>query len=506
VDLVARSLAALVPLATTGFDEHALVLAMGAIGLVVVASGLVSGLVERLPISQVLVFVFLGVVVGPWGLGVFDLGIDSPAVQTLATVSLTLVLFTDAIKINLGQLRSNWVLPALALGPGTLLTIAFVGGASWLLFGLSVPMALLVGTILASTDAVLLRDVTRDARIPLSVRHALSVEAGTNDLIVLPLTLFLALLASGVARSGADWARFAFSMLVLAPVVGIAIAWLGIRAVDWLRKRRLIRRDYESIYSIGIAFLAFAAAQLLGGSGFVAAFAAGATIAALDIELCDCFLEYGETTAEIAMLLTFVVLGSALVAAALGAFGLAALVFALFCLLVARPVAMLASLWRTEASPGGRLLLAWFGPRGLNSILLLILAVSLGIPDPSGIFGIVATVVIASVVLHGTTATPLAAWYGRRARAAQLPEETLVDAGSLFHLDGDVRPVPRTTVAALRRMLDDGEPVTVVDVRRWQPFEASGRRIPGSLRIPIDDIPHRIAEIPRDRPVVLSCA
>ncbi|MBA3415395.1 MAG: hypothetical protein H0U10_09245, partial [Chloroflexia bacterium] len=143
---------------------------------------------------------------------------------------------------------------------------------------------------------------------------------------------------------------------------------------------------------------------------------------------------------------------------------------------------------------------------GLNSILLLILAVSLGIPDPSGIFGIVATVVLASVVLHGTTATPLAAWYGRRAHAAQLPEETLVDAGSLFHIDGDPPPVPRTTPEALWRMLEAGEPVTTVDVRRWQPFEASGRRIPGSLRIPIDVIPHRLAEIPRDRPAVLSCA
>jgi len=335
----------------------------------------------------------------------------------------------------------------------------------------------------------------------------LSVEAGTNDLIVLPLTLILALLASGAARSAGDWAMFAFSMLILGPAVGIGIAWFAIRAVDWLRRRRLIRRDYESIYSIGVAFLAFAAAQLLGGSGFVAAFAAGATIAVLDIELCDCFLEYGETTAEIAMLLTFVVLGSALVAAALGAFGGPALLFALFCLLVARPVAFLASLWRAEASWGGRLLLAWFGPRGLNSILLLILAVSLGIPDQAAVFGVVATVVLASVVLHGTTATPLARWYGRRAHAAELPEETLADAGLLFQVaPSDGAPVPRTTPGDLWRMLARGDPVTVVDVRRWQPFEASGQRIPGSVRIPVDEIPLRLGEIPRDRPVVLSCA
>jgi sodium/hydrogen antiporter len=493
-------------LAAAAFDEHLLVLYLGAVGLVVVASGLVSGAVERLPISQVLVFVLLGVVVGPWGMGVFDAGIDSPAVQTLATVSLVLVLFTDAIKINLGQLRTNWVLPALALGPGTLLTIGLVAGAAALLFGLPPAMALLVGTILASTDAVLLRDVTRDARIPLAVRHTLSVEAGTNDLIVLPLTLVLSLVASGAGRGAEEWARFALGMVVLGPAVGVGIALGSIRAVAWLRRRALIRRDYESLYGIGVAFLAFAAAQLMGGSGFVAAFAAGLTIAVMDVELCDCFLEYGETTAEVAMLLTFVVLGSALVAAAFGAFGVATVAFAAFALLVARPAAFALVLARADLSRGGRLLLAWFGPRGLNSILLLILAVTNGIPDPQGVFGIVGVVVLASVLLHGTTATPLAMWYGRRVARLDLPEETMAGAGAMLHVDDANGAAPRMEPAALADLLRTGQPVTVIDVRRRQPFEASKERIPGAIRIPLDELADRIGEIPRDRPVVLSCA
>src|SRR3990170_3416631 len=105
-----------------GLDEHALVLYIGAVGLVMVISALASGFVSRGPISQVLVFVLLGVLVGPAGLSVFDFGIDSPAVRVLATVALTLVLFTDAININLGELRTNWILPALALGPGGAIT------------------------------------------------------------------------------------------------------------------------------------------------------------------------------------------------------------------------------------------------------------------------------------------------------------------------------------------------------------------------------------------------
>lgn len=489
------------------FDEHTLVIYLGAVGLVILASGLVSGFVERGPLSQVLVFVALGVLVGPAGLNVIDLGIESPAVQVLATVSLVLVLFTDAIKINLGQLRSNWLLPALALGPGALLTIGLIASAAAFLFGVSWQLALLIGTILASTDAVLLRDVTRDSRLPLAVRHTLSVEAGTNDIIVLPLTLILAALASGAGRGGMEWLQFSFGLLVLGPLVGVGVALIAIRAVSWLRRRRMIRRDYESLYSLGVAFVAFAAAQLAGGSGFVAAFAAGLTIAVLDLELCDCFLEYGETTAEVAMLLTFVFLGAALVAAALSAFGLKSLVFALFALLLARPLAFLAALARSEASPDARLLLAWFGPRGLNSLLLLILAVAEGVPDVDALFGVVSVVVLASIVLHGTSATPLAAWYGRTAHREDLPEETLADAAHLLHIGPDGgSSVPRMLPADLKRRLDTGEPTTILDVRRLAAFGSSGRRIPGAIRMPVDTILSRLREIPPGVPIVLYCA
>jgi sodium/hydrogen antiporter len=493
--------------AAEAFDEHELVVYLGAVGVVILASGLVSGLVERGPFSQVLVFVALGVVVGPWGFDVVDLGIESPAVRVLATISLVLVLFTDAIKINLGQLRTNWLLPALALGPGAVLTIGLVGLAAAVLFGFPWELALLIGTILASTDAVLLRDVTRDTRLPLSVRHTLSVEAGTNDLIVLPLTLLLAALASGEGRGAGEWTRFALGLLVLGPAVGVGVAVAAVRAVDWLRRRRLIRRDYESLYSLGVAFVAFAAAQLVGGSGFVAAFAAGLTIALIDVELCDCFLEYGETTAEVAMLLTFVFLGAALTAAAVAAFGPATALFALFALAVARPLAFLAALARAELSRDGRALLAWFGPRGLNSLLLLILAVAEGIPEAGRVFGVVSVVVLASIVLHGTSATPLAAWYGAKARGRALPEETLADAGLLLHVGGRAEgEAARLLPVDVKRRLEDGEPTTILDVRRLSAFAADERRIPGAIRMPVDEIPERLGEIPKGPPVVLYCA
>ncbi|MCX6021281.1 MAG: cation:proton antiporter [Chloroflexi bacterium] len=487
-------------------DEHTLLIYMGTIGLVVIISGLVSGLVERGPLSQVLIFVALGVLVGPQFLHVIDLGIESTAINVVATISLVLVLFTDAIKVNLGQLRANWLLPAIALGPGALLTVAFIAVAGNLVLGMPWVTALLAGAVLASTDAVLLRDVTRDTRAPLAVRHTLSIEAGMNDAVVLPATLVLTAIASGAARSNAQWGEFAFSLFVLGPLVGVAVAYVCLRALTWLRRRGMIRRDYESLYSLGVAFTAFSAAQLLGGSGFIAAFAAGLTIAVLDVELCECFLEYGETTAEMAMLLTSVLVGAALVTSALGALTPATALFAALVLGVARPLAFVVALLRSRASWAGRLMIAWFGPRGLNSILLVILAASAGLPNSEQLFGIVSVVVLVSVVIHGASATPVVAWYGRRAHREDLVEETMADAGLLLDAGAPSRQVGRITPAELHRMQEAGEPVTVVDVRRRAAYVASGLRIPGAVRIEVDEIPDRANEFVRGRTIALYCA
>ena len=110
-----------------------------------------------------------------------------------------------------------------------------------------------------------------------------------------------------------DWGHLALNMLVLSPGIGAVVALAAVGMLEFVRRRTGVRRDYESIYSLGVAFAAFAGAEAVHGSGFLAAFAAGLTISALDVELCDCFLEYGETTAEMALLFTFVLFGASVV-------------------------------------------------------------------------------------------------------------------------------------------------------------------------------------------------
>ncbi len=490
-------------------NERSIATLIGAIGLVIIISGLVARFVERGPFTQVIVFIALGVILGPHGLRVFDLAYDAPATIAAGTIALALIFFTDAMDLNLGQIRQHWLLPALALGPGAVLTILGTGFAAGLLFSLPWAVTLLVATVLASTDAVLLRDVVNDRRVPRAVRHTLTIEAGTNDVVVLPLMLLLTAIAAGSSRTLWGWIGLGIRVYVLGPLVGVVIAYIAIRLMVALRKRDLVRRDYESLYSIGVAFVAFAAAHIAGGSGFLAAFAAGLTIALMDEELCDCFLEYGKTTAEMAMLTTFVLLGPALVEAAFDSLGWRTLVFALIVLLVARPVAFLLVLSRSSASWPGRLMLAWFGPRGLNTLLLTVLAIAAGAPHAADIFGIVAVVVCGSIMIHGVSSTPIISWYSKRVHQASLPEETAVDAATLLQVGGDasrLSTVQRITPAAVKLALEAGEPLTILDVRRASAWQSSGQRIPGSQHIPIDEIEERLDELPRDRPVVVLCS
>ena len=171
-----------------------------------------------------------------------------------------------------------------------------------------------------------------------------------------------------------------------------------------------MRRDYESLYSLGVAFAAYAAAESVHGSGFLAAFAAGLTIAAFDVELCECFREYGETTAELALLLTFVLLGSSLIWTGVGAAsGRVAALRRRSCCSGGRRSTSLRC--RRRGSTGAtRCLVAWFGPRGLSSLLLVLLAGVRGHAEGSELFRVACLVVLLSVLLHGGASI----WIGRR--------------------------------------------------------------------------------------------
>jgi NhaP-type Na+/H+ or K+/H+ antiporter len=462
--------------------------ALALVGVVILIAALLSGLVERSGVPQVAIFLALGAALGPAGLGALDVGLDSPALHVVATLSLALILFTDALGLNLREAREHRGLAALALGPGTLLSAALFAAAAWWLLDLAPPAAAILGAALASTDPVLLKGLLRRPELPASARHALRLESGLNDVVLLPIVL-VALVFSGERTLDAGaWARLGLDLFLLGPGAGVIVGLFSLATLDLMRRRIGVRRDYESLYSLGVAFAAFAAAEFVHGSGFLAAFAAGLTIAYFDVELCDCFKEYGETTAELLLLLTFVLLGASLIWSGLPLATGPTLVFAALVLL-ARPVIYLAAFAPSRVEWPARRIVAWFGPRGLSSLLLALLAVFAGAPESAEVFRVTCLVVLLSIVLHGGTWM----WVARSPRGpapgAPAAEPELV------------------TPEEVRALLAAGETVVPVDVRKADPLVDSRLQAAGSRRLSLAGAAEdaRVQGLPSDAWLVTYC-
>src|SRR5262245_61058819 len=178
------------------------------VGIVIMLSALLSRLIERSGLPQVAVFLAIGAALGPAGLEALNLTLDSSTLRVVATLSLTLVLFTDAVTLNLAAVRRHAVLALRVLGPGTVLSAAVVAVMGWGLLDRSWPAATSRGAALASTDPVMLRSLLGRRDIPPAARQALRLESGLNDAVLLPvLIVAMAFLGQDAAFSGVDWAR-----------------------------------------------------------------------------------------------------------------------------------------------------------------------------------------------------------------------------------------------------------------------------------------------------------
>lgn len=455
------------------------------VAVVLTIAGLASGFVERAPPSFPIIFLGLGFLLGGRGLGVLELGPESALLETVATLTLAMVLCLEAVRIgNIGMGGAGFV-PILSLGQGTVVTVAVIAAGSYLLLGVSVIEALLLGTILASTDPVVLRDVVKEERIPASVRQALNIEAGTNDIVVLPTLLILIALANEEASGAGGWTLLVVKVLVLGPVVGFAVgagaAWLMSR-VD---RRYPVNEVYQSLYGVGIVLLAYASATALGGDGFLAAFAAGFAVAVLNFDLCQCFLDYGETTSEMAMLLSFILFGVVISDLFAEVPVVPALVLAAVVIFVARPLAIGLVLRRAAVSNAARAFIGWFGPRGLNSLLLALLVVEAGVAGSEFLLGVVGVVVTVSVVAHGASATSLSRRYGE-AVMRETYEEERDNAAGIF--EGAASESIRIRPEQLSEMLEDEDPPIVLDVRTRSQYEQDRSRVPGAVRVAPDEV------------------
>jgi sodium/hydrogen antiporter len=509
------------------FTTEAFVATLALIGAVIVISALSSGIIEKTGLPQVAVFLALGAALGPVGLGMLNITLESPILRVVATLSLALVLFTDALTIDIREIRQHSKLALIILGPGTLLSAFLIAVAGWGMLGLAPAAAAIIGASLASTDPVILRPLLRRREMTAPARQGLRLESGLNDVVLLPVILIaMVFLTPGKGAENTDWFKMAIDLFLLGPGAGVAIGLIAVSTLDLVRRRIGVRRDYESLYSLGVAFAAFAAAEAVHGSGFLAAFAAGLTISALDVELCDCFLEYGETTAEMALLFTFVLFGSSLI---WSGFAVADLVMVAFVVLVilARPIAFLPSLLLTKLDKKSRNLIAWLGPRGLSSLLMVLLPVFYGIPGSERLFAICCLVVLFSIVVHGGVAPLVLSRFGNKVPKASgvstggghTPHEVVPRISHGESADGSVAAAPeekpvahvrralpviqdganvveagagttseRITIEAIRQLWEHDTPVTILDVRTERTWLDSETQAQGAIRIAPENV------------------
>lgn len=471
---------------------------------VLVLAGLTEGFVTRAPLSFPMIFLGLGYLLGDRA--VISIAPRSGILEAVGVVTLSLILFLDAVRMKFDRSAKEWLVPALVLGPGTVLCLLLVATAAHVLLGTGVTASILLGAILSSTDPVIVRDIVRDKRIPGAVRQTLKVEAATNDVVVLPVVLVTLAITKASAATLSEWALLLGKLLIVGPVIGFAVGAAGAWLMTQVDRRFEIRREYQALFGMGLVFASYTAAVAAGGDGFLASFAAGAAIAALDLELCDCFLEYGDATAEMIMLFAFILFGSVL-STLVGTVPLGVgIVLSAFTLFVARPVAVAIVLRRATISASARAFIAWFGPRGLASLLLALLVVQANVAGSEAILAIAGIVVTVSVVLHGITATPLTGLYARRVSSATLAEERVSTASDLLRTDPkQTRDVARIEPRELARRLASDNPPIVLDVRSRSSYEKDPAGIPGGVRVPPDEVENWAAKRARDQSIVAYC-
>jgi len=394
-------------------------LAFAAIALALLGFALVSRLLDRGNITPPMVFVALGLLGGPLGLDLVDLKEQQTAFHLLAQLTLVLVLFTDAARLDLRALREDLYLPARLLLVGMPLSIllgAVVGG---FLLGdlLGWGGALVLATVLVPTDAAISQAVVNHPRVPLKIRQSLNVESGLNDGVALPVIL-IALCGANIIEANHTvgfWLRFTLMQLILGPLVGAAVGYIGHRLLKLSMGRGWISGRYQDLAVLSLAPLAFAGAELIHGNGFIAAFVAGLVLGNVGHRLGERFYRFVEDEGQLMSLLVFLGFAASFGADALEVLNARVVLYVVLSLTLIRMLPVALSLRGTGSGWETALFLGWFGPRGIASMLFGMLVLNYeasAYREP--LMGVLAATVIASVFAHGLSARPGAVWYGRR--------------------------------------------------------------------------------------------
>ena len=379
---------------------------------------LIASRLEKSRFNGALVYVLAGFVFSNHVLGWINIEIGGEALKTLAELTLALVLFTDSANINLVTLRRVEKIPIRLLLIGLPLTIALGLGLGTLLFAeLGFFEVALLATMLAPTDAALGKAVVTNPSVPDSVRESLNVESGLNDGICVPVLLFFLALAVGDTESGQAaelMAQLSLQAIGIGVLIGFLGGYFGSRLVRYCSARRWVHGPWLQIPVIALALLCFATAQGFEGSGFIACFVAGLIFGGFETDHKQSFLDAAEGIGNSMALVTWFVFG-------VGALGLTwqyldwrVLAYSLLSLTALRIVPVFIAALGLNLRWDTTLFMGWFGPRGLASIVFVVLVHDKALSGSGLLITIVTSTILLSVLLHGITANPLSKKYGAR--------------------------------------------------------------------------------------------
>ena len=401
--------------------------------VIVFVFALVSRRVERLNFTAPMAFVAAGLLIGSAS-HVFISSVNTEALLVVGSIALALVLFTDASRINVSLFRGNRGLPARLLFIGLPLTIAAGTVTAVLLFtNLTIWQAAIIGAVLAPTDAGLGQAIVTSERVPVRIREALNVESGLNDGGSVPfLLVFLALAAIQEGIEPPSFWIVAVEQIGIGVTIGLLVGIVGGWLLRSAKQRGWMTKAFRRLSFMALAVLAWAVAGPLGGSGFIAAFvggfATGATVGDVEEETTA----FSEAEGELLLLAVFFLVG-VVATSLLGSLNATILLYAILSLTVVRMLPVAISVVGTKLRTSSVLFLGWFGPRGLASIVLVLIA--LEEPALTGLASQIATIVLVTVILsvfaHGISARPGAAWYARKVNTMNSDAPELQDIPEL---------------------------------------------------------------------------
>lgn len=423
-------------------------------GLLFLVMGVGSTALKRLPITTSIVYLLVGLALGPTFLDVLRLDVitHSRLLEHLSEAAVLISLFTAGLKLRTPLSNKRWLLPLRLAGPSMVVTVGLVTLVSVFVLDLPVGAGVLLGAVLAPTDPVLASDVQlSDPNDRDRLRFTLTGEAAMNDGAAFPFVM-LGLGLLGLHEMGDYALRWVFVDLLWATTGGLLIGWtagtLVGRFVLYLRKKHKESTGLDDFLCLGLIAVAYGLGLWAHTYGFLAVFAAGLAIRQIEAKsstnpttetpdappqnhtdsapapdpstapskasarMAGGVLEFNEQLERIAEVLLVIVLGLLLASMQVTR---TELLFAALMLFVFRPVSVAIGLAGSGASRVERRMCAWFGIRGVGSVFYLMYAMNHGLSEELGrsLAALTVTTAAASIVLHGVSVTPLMTQYRR---------------------------------------------------------------------------------------------